>query len=86
MACSIFIFPQICLNVSDVKLMAVSKIIFFGSPYSANTILAAVTRSSAARLLTFCYNSNSHLMPNWLIMLHALFQFIFFVWTALYYV
>ena len=58
MACSMFHLPQNCLNISDVKFMPASDTILLGSPNSANTILAAFTRSSAARLSAIFYNRN----------------------------
>ena len=41
-----FICLQNCLNISDVKFMSVSEIIFMGSLNSANIILDDLTRSS----------------------------------------
>ena len=43
MACSIFICLQNWLNISDVKFIPASKMIFLRCPNSANTILAALT-------------------------------------------
>ena len=48
MVCYMFICLQNCLNVSDVKFMPASEKIL--SPNSIKIILAAFTRSSAARL------------------------------------
>ena len=47
MAWSIFCCLQNCLNWSYTKFMPASETIFFGSPNSANAILAALVRSSA---------------------------------------
>ena len=44
---------QMCLNVSNVKFMPASDIICFGSKNFGSTILAALIRTSAARLSAF---------------------------------
>ena len=44
------------LNVSDVKVVSTSEIIFSGSPNSSNVILVVGTRSYAERLATLFYN------------------------------
>ena len=48
-----FNFLQNSLNVSDVKCVPASEIIFLGSPNSANIILAGCTRTSANRPAIF---------------------------------
>ena len=64
MVCYMFIYLQNCLNTSDVKFVPASEINFLGSPNSANTILAASTRSSATCQFYFtignmeCFISN----------------------------
>ena len=50
MVCSMFICLQNFLNMSDVKFMPASEIIFLGSLNSVNTILATFSSSSAGRL------------------------------------
>ena len=52
MACSMSICLQNCLDISDVKFVPASEIMFLGSLNSASAILAALTRSSAVGLST----------------------------------
>ena len=65
-AWSIFNYLQNCLNQSDIKFVPVSEIIFFGSPNSVGTILAALIRSSANKPPAFfmignlMYHSTTH--------------------------
>ena len=48
-----FSFLQNSLKVSGVRFILVSEAFFLGSPNSANFILAACSRTFAARLATF---------------------------------